>query len=274
MGEAFYELIDAHDPIGELFHASDYVLSGWGPGMQNASAVSALLVRALERCEPRADARLNRVVIDLLGRVPSDGPLWTAARVERPGRRIELLTAQLLAPGPAGRPRPVATASAWRFAEFDTTVLAAEAGPGLAPLEQARRYVDDDPRITYLSSVDWRWLGDALYDVPGECWVRPVVDVVAGEVMTPLQRLFAVADIANGVGQGPALTGWTHMNTDLSVYVHRVPDGEWIGIRAHTDYGSDGVGRSTGTLFDSTGPIGGIQQSQLLRPRSALFDQP
>jgi hypothetical protein len=33
--------------------------------MQNAAPVSALLVRALERCAPRDDTRLSRVVVDL-----------------------------------------------------------------------------------------------------------------------------------------------------------------------------------------------------------------
>ncbi|TQR81333.1 thioesterase family protein, partial [Mycobacterium hodleri] len=47
---------------------------------------------------------------------------------------------------------------------------------------------------------------------------------------------------------------------------HRVPEGEWIGIRAETSYGPDGIGTTFGTLFDHTGPVGGIQQSVLVRP--------
>jgi hypothetical protein len=57
------------------------------------------------------------------------------------------------------------------------------------------------------------------------------------------------------------------MNTDLVVHVHRVPDGEWIGIRAETSYGPDGIGTTFGTLFDEAGPVGGVQQSVLVRPR-------
>jgi hypothetical protein len=92
------------------------------------------------------------------------------------------------------------------------------------------------------------------------------VDLVKGETMTPLQRLFTVADDANGIGTKLDIRRWTFMNTDLVVHIHRVPEGEWIGIRAETSYGPDGIGTTFGTLFDANGAIGGIQQSVLVRP--------
>jgi hypothetical protein len=113
--DAYYELIDPNDPLGERFGASDHVISTWSPTMQNAAPVSALLVGALERCARRDDTRLSRAVVDLLGPVPVDGPLWVRAHVERPGTKIELLNAQMLAPGPDAQPRRVANAIAWRF---------------------------------------------------------------------------------------------------------------------------------------------------------------
>jgi len=85
--------------------------------------------------------------------------------------------------------------------------------------------------------------------------------------MTPMQRLFGVADIANGMGSRLAVTEWLFLNTDLVVHVHRVPQGEWIGVRAETHYGRDGVGASVGTLFDEQGPVAAIQQAQLVRRR-------
>jgi Thioesterase-like superfamily len=45
------------------------------------------------------------------------------------------------------------------------------------------------------------------------------------------------------------------------------PPGDWIGVRAETHYGSDGVGASVGTLFDERGPVAAIQQAQLVRRR-------
>src|SRR6185436_18528758 len=146
--------------------------------MQNAAPVSALLVRALEGCSPRHDTRLSRVAVDLLGPVPVTDQLWVRASVERPGTKIELLEAEMLAPGPDGRRRPVAKALAWRFQEHDT---------------------------------------DELFFSPA----------------APLRPLT----------EGP-------QHPDLVVHVRRIPEGEWIGVRAETHYGRDGVGVSVSTLFD------------------------
>ncbi len=122
---------------------------------------------------------------------------------------------------------------------------------------------------TYIDTLDWHWVNDVLNSVPpAECWVRSKVDLVKGEAASPLQRLFCVADIANGMGGSRMdLTTWTFLNTDLTVHIHRVPDGDWFGIRAETSYGADGVGTSVGTLFDESGPIAAIQQAQLVRRR-------
>ena len=127
----------------------------------------------------------------------------------------------------------------------------------------------------YVHSLDWRWLTKPMSEGPGESWIKPEVDLVKGETMTPLERLFAVADDANGIGTKLDIGKWMFMNTDLVVHVHRIPEGEWIGIRAETNYGPDGIGTTIGTLFDESGAVGAIQQSVLVRPMpEALVHQP
>lgn len=268
MSDSYYELIDADDARGERFGATDFVRSTWSAAIQHAAPVSALLVRALERCERREDTRLSRVLVDLLGPVPAEGDFWVRARRERSGRQIELVGAEMLALGPDGEPRPVARASGWRLQTLDTAaVLHAPAAP-LRPVTEARsRDMKKNWDRNYVHSLDWRWLTAPMGEGPGESWIRPEVDLVSGESMTPLQRLFAVADDANGIGTKLDIRKWTFLNTDLAVHIHRVPDGEWIGIRAETSYGPDGIGTTIGTLFDETGAVGVIQQSVLVRPR-------
>jgi hypothetical protein len=139
MSDSYYELLDASDDLGERFAASDYVRSTWTAAIQHAAPVSALLVRGLQRCEARDDTRLSRVLIDLLGAVPADGDLWVRTRLERAGRQIELVSAEMLAPGPDGLPRAVARASGWRFATLDTTEIANASAPPLRPLRSAAR---------------------------------------------------------------------------------------------------------------------------------------
>ncbi len=268
MTDSYYELLDADDPVGEKFTATDLVRSTWTAKIQHAAPVSALLVRALERCAARDDTRLSRVAIDLLGPVPADGDMWVRAKVERPGKQIELISAETLALGPDGQPRPTARATGWRLQQLDTTELVHASAPLLAPLSEARgRDLAKNFDLNYVHSLDWRWLTAPLNDGPGESWIKPTASLVSGETMTPLERLFAVADCANGIGSKIDTTNWTFLNNDLVVHVHRIPDGEWVGVRAETYYGPDGIGTTVGTLFDETGAVGSIQQSVLVRRR-------
>lgn len=268
MTDCYYELIDDADPLGEKFTATDLVRSTWTAAIQHAGPVSALLVRALQRCAPREDTRLSRVVIDLLGPVPAEGDLWVCPQLQRGGKQIELVSAEMLAPGPDGRPRPVARASGWRLQQQDTRTLAHAAAPLPGPLADARsRDLAKDWDRNYVHSLDWRWLTEPLNAGPGESWIKPTVNLVNGETMTQLERLFAVADCANGIGSKLDIRKWTFLNNDLAVHVFRIPDGDWIGIRAETNYGPDGIGTTVGTLFDERGAVGAIQQSVLVRRR-------
>ena len=269
MTDSYYELVEAAGPRGEKFRATDLVRSTWSAAIQHAAPVSALLVRALERCAARDDTRLSRVVVDLLGPVPAAGDFWVGAQVQRPGKQIELLSAEMLGLGPDGRPRPVARASGWRLQQLDTADVAHAAAPPLPPLSEGRsRNLEKNFDRNYVHSLDWRWLTEPLNDGAGESWIKTTVDLVHGEAMSQLERLFAVADDANGIGSKLDITKWTFLNTDLVVHVHRIPEGEWIGIRAETSYGRDGIGTTIGTLFDEVGAVGGIQQSVLMRRRA------
>ncbi|WP_374023453.1 thioesterase family protein [Mycobacterium sp. HNNTM2301] len=269
MTDSYYELVDGADPLGEKFRATDLARGTWSAAIQHGGPVSALLVRALERCDQRDDTRLSRVVIDLLGGVPAEGDLWVNAQVQRGGKQIELVGAEMLAPGPDGAPRPVARASGWRLQTLDTREVAHAAPDMPAPRSEARdrNLTARDWDRNYVHSLDWLWLTEPLSEGPGESWIHPTVDLVTGESMTPLERLFAVADCANGIGSKLDISRWTFLNTDLAVHVFRVPDGDWIGIRAETNYGPDGIGTTVGTLFDEQGAVGAIQQSVLVRPR-------
>ena len=156
--------------------------------------------------------------------MPSEGDLWVRSQVQRGGKQIELVSAEMLAPGPDGQPRPVARASGWRLQQQDTQAAGARRGsscPGRRSEARNRNLKARDWDRNYVHSLEWLWLTEPLTPGPGESWIKPTVDLVKGETMTPLERLFAVADCANGIGSKLDITKWTFLNTDLAVHVFR-----------------------------------------------------
>lgn len=70
---------------------------------------------------------------------------------------------------------------------------------------------------------------------PGVCWFRLTVPAVAGEENSPLVRVAAAADFGNGVSSPLGWDeGWTFINPDLTIYLRRLPKGEWVGLDALT----------------------------------------
>ena len=242
MSDWYYELIETAE-YGDKFTASDLVRSTWTASIQHAAPVASLLVRALERCAPRDDTRLSRVMVDLLGGVPADGDLWVRARVDRPGKQIELVSAEMLAPGPEGAPRPVARASGWRMATLDTSAVMRASVTTLRPLSDAKSRGSAknwDPN--HVHSLDWRWLTTPMADGPGRIVAQTDGRSCQGRDHDAAQRLFSIADDANGVGAKLDIRNWTFMNTDLVVHVHRVPEANGSVFAPTPNYGPDGIG--------------------------------
>ena len=254
----------------ERFRATDSTISVWSADMQHGSPPSALLARSLERCSPRAGTRLGRITTEILGPVPV-ADIEVRARVERPGSRVEMLSAELRAVRPDGSDRTVARATAWRIATSDTTSAVHDADlplePGPNDCESGWSFADDW-HGGYLDSLEIR--GASSPEKPrgaGRAWARPLVPLVDGEEPTALTRLMSVADIANGVGARLPVSDWTFLNTELTVHVFREPLGEWVGVQSETSIGPDGIGMCAGVVYDRIGPVGRTSQILEIRAR-------
>jgi len=88
--------------------------------------------------------------------------------------------------------------------------------------------------------------------------------VIAGEEPSPLQRVAAVADFANGVTLGGVGDGYTFINPDLTIVVHRFPVGEWIALDATSFPEDAGIGVAESELHDERGRFGRALQTIIL----------
>jgi acyl-Coa thioesterase superfamily protein/acyl-CoA thioesterase superfamily protein len=260
--EPFYRPVDGLD--GARFHATSSTTGPWFADAQHVGPPSGLLVRALERLANGPGTQLARVTVEVLGPVPA-GEVHVAGAVERPGRAIELLAAEMSAGG-----RTVLRARAWRLAVGDTAAVTVGATAPLPPPAQGvpQTHWGEGWLPGFRDAVEWRWVsGGPPGQGPGTAWLRQRVPLVAGEEPTPVQRLMVAADCANGVGAPLDLSKWLFVNTELTVHLHRVPVGEWIGVNATTVVGATGAGTVSALLYDERGHTARCAQALIVRPR-------
>lgn len=261
MTDAFY--IDEGD---NRFTPTEWTIGPWGPDAQHGGPPAALLGRAIEHCDPRPDFQVARVVFDILRPVPISR-LQVEARVVRPGKRVELVEASISADG-----KEVMRASAWRIrtAEIplDHDYAVGEAPPGPDEGVDMDSF-DPTGNSTYLTAMEWRFVaGSFLEPGPATCWLRAAYPLVLGEDISALGRVLIAADSASGISNTLDWRDWLFVNPDLSVYIHRLPVGEWVCLDAVTNPERHGVGMTSSVIHDERGPIGRTLQSLFITPRT------
>ena len=251
---------------GGRFVPTGHTRGPWDPRWQHGGAPAALLGRAIERLPAEAPMQVTRFTMELPRAVPLV-PLRVDAQVERPGRRVQLARASLLAGDDE-----VCRASAWRMRIADLTLPAAAQPGGLQlPLPDSGIPFepDGDEPALHRTGMEIRFV-HGRFEEPGEAiaWFRLRHPVVAGESPSPLQRVLAAADFGNGISGLFDFLSFLYINTDLTVYLHREPAGEWICLDAATTVQHTGVGLAQSALFDEQGPIGRSLQSLLVDNRA------
>ncbi len=257
MAESFYE------PLGDgRWRATAHTTGPWDERAQHGGPPSALLGRAIQRCQPRDDMIVARFTCEILGAIPV-GELQVAARVVRPGRSVELVEAVVSAGG-----RDVARASAWRVLRTGSDPVPAKADP---PPELPAESIGPPPDgwiDGYLSAIEWRPVrGHFAEPGPATVWARLRYPLVPDEEPGPLERVLAVADSGNGLSGELDIGHWQFINPELTVHLHRDAAGEWICVDARTAISAGGAGLATTVLSDLGGQVGIGAQSLLVSPR-------
>src|SRR5581483_1977802 len=251
-------------PDGDRFVPTPLCRGPWSPDAQHGGPPAALLARALERFENADGAAVVRLTVELLRPVPL-APLAIVTRLARPGHKVQLVEASLRAGD-----IEVVRATALRIRRASTPVppdVAARPAPPPGP--DAGRVAPPpwDGLVVrpafHSDAVEHRFVAGSLATPgPATDWIRLRVPVVAGEPTSPLARVAAVADFGNGVSWVlERKDGWSFINPDLTVYVHRPPAGEWVCLEAATWVDDQGLGVAESRLWDERGPIGRAVQA-------------
>lgn len=255
---SYYERIDAH-----RYKPTAHASGAWSTDEVHFSPLGGLVVHAIDRHladRPGDGLLLSRISFDILGRLALDE---CEIRVEtiRPGRTIELVEAVALIAD-----RPVVRARAWCLASGDTAAVAGGAADRLtAPETLAPWAMAEVWPGGYIASIDVRPLAPPQ---PGRttAWISTPLDLVAGEPVSPLASYVALVDTANGIAVRQHPTAWTFPNVDLTIHLHRQPEGRWTGLDTTVVFGPTGQGITSTVLHDINGPVGQAQQILTVRP--------
>jgi hypothetical protein len=251
----------------QVFDSTEATGSNWNPEIQHGSPPLALLSKLIEEGAEGSGLRVGRLTLDILGAIPVSR-VWVRSWVDRPGARISLRVAEMAAQAPNGSRRPVARVTAWLLARSDTTDVVTDRHPPLVESEAAGAPLPQSwtGAPGYLRTVSFRRQDDGG-GTATVAWMRPLVPLVDAESTTALQRLAMVVDSANGVGAALDPARFVFMNTDTTVHLHRLPEGDDFAVRARASIGPDGVGVTTAEIYDRRGFIGTSAQTLLVQRR-------
>ncbi len=257
--------------------------SPWSPAAQHGGPPCALLAHALEQEVAGEKLLPARLVVDLFRSVPMR-ELRVRTDVARRGRRLAVIDAELVAPRNEGQDEVVVARASALFLQGHHIDEAAST-PWPLPAEGAQvepmvpRAVVDRVPPGFHTTVEVERLADRPLTEGGPAlWVRIPLDLLPGRPLSAFERCAASADFCNALrgragdanplglardANAPAAL----INTDSSVHLARLPEGEWLGLRLLEAQRSASTGRARCEMFDASGPFGWVEQSSVSAAR-------
>ncbi len=241
--------------------ATELTSGAWSVSEQHISPMGGLITAEIERAAGPDGKVLGRLGMDILG-VVMVGEFEVTVETVRPGRTISLIEARVAQAG-----RTAVIARAWRLAPHDSAPVA---GGGVDPIPVPDELPLWDMSTVwpggYIGSIEVRRVADAE---PGRAvaWVRSPIDLITGEPVSGLARWMALIDTANGLSVRESPEKWLFPNVDLTVHLHRLPVGDWVGFDTRVTFGATGLGLTSTVLHDVEGPVGRAEQVLTVRPR-------
>ncbi|WP_022926065.1 thioesterase family protein [Serinicoccus marinus] len=248
--------------LGEgRYQPTEHVQGAWSPDEQHVAPVIGLLLHTLELNHPREDLQWARLSVDILGFIRRE-EMTVTTRVLRPGRTIELLESSVEIAG-----RAAVRMTAWRLVTGDTTAVAETEHADLPGPEGLEAWTGMDHWDGgFIRSLDFRSVPGSRAG-RGRTWVRTSVPLVGGaEEASALASWVGLLDTANGTAGRAAPHDWAFPNVDLTLHLHRLPEGAWVGLDTRVSWGPTGVGQTSSVVHDEAGPVGTLVQALTLRP--------
>jgi len=248
---------------GKIYTPTEKALGPWGGGMLHGGASSGLIGHALDEASGRNELQFTRISLDMFRPVPQS-PLTIESRIVRDGKRVQVIDVSVIANGkevargtglkmaPKNIELPdgmsVSTETLPKPDEIPVTSMMGEEKAGKIP-----------PGLHY--NLQTKRIDGFTAQGEGRAWFRMPVPLVAHKPMSPFVHMCLISDFGNGTGQFYVKNSAGSINADITLYLHRIPDGEWVGFDSKAHMQLNGIGVILTQLYDTKGPVGHISQA-------------
>jgi len=246
------------------FKPTDHTRGPWHEHHCHAGPPTGLVARALQRALPTY--RLTRLTINLARPIPYAG-FRIETQLQHQGRTVAHASATII----DEQEKICASASSLHMQPQPPHPLPTheisigtpeEAVLGAFPIQST---LHDKPGFNG-DGVETRYPpGQSGNPGPTIAWLK-TVPLLTTEEPTPFERICPLADCGNAFGRNAEVDEVNFMNPDLTILLHRDPQGLWLGTQAQGFWESNGIGMSDALLFDHKGVVGRAIQTLLLRP--------
>jgi len=247
----------------ETGYAPTQLVAGpWSENASHAGPPAALLMHELvQAVDPML---ITRVTYEIPGPIPIV-PYDVEVEVVRPGRRIQMLRATLKI---AESGTIVMTANSWAMRVHEGMPSNMPHSDELPSPEDCEVFHFAFPYEGYTDGVEMRRIeGTPFSGGDAAIWVRMVKPLIEGEAADPYTLCGMFGDLGNGISAIGNMQEMLLVNTDLTLYLVRRPESEWIAMKSLTISHGLGLGMTDSLVYDASGFVGRANQSILIDRR-------
>lgn len=236
---------------GDTFLPTKIASGPWDPNSLHGRVITGLLGLVIEERHSGPEFVPARLTVDMFRLPTIERPVEVSTRLIRDGMRIRVVEAEFVSGGVG-----MAKASCQLLRKTQNPEGNIWSPPNWDAPKPADIPPPTDPRLGMHGKWTTRPIVGQMGSLgPRRLWMSEVRELVGGSPLTPFVRVAVGADFASPFANAGD-QGLAFINSDVTLYLHRLPTTEWIGFEVVNHHSADGIAIGECWLYDEAGPIG------------------
>lgn len=256
-----------HEPFftfdGQNYQATQASRGPWDPKSLHGAIIVALLAYEIEKQYMTDDYLPARLTVDMY-RLPDFSPIQVKTHLVRDGYRIKVVDAEFFSNDVS-----MARATCQLLRKTENSPIKVWSPPDwTVPLPDEISVAADKHQLNAGPRRHRPITGSMGSHGQKQLWLSELRNLVDDTPLTPWLQVAVLADFANpfaNSGEG----GLGYINSDVTLYLHRLPVGEWLGMEVVNHQATDGVAIAECYLYDLQGSIGSSSVTGLAQKKSS-----